>query len=67
MCFVGLWRPDEVLYHYWMFRARIYCADPHETYEDVQAYAKVHLAREEAGRETMRARARALDQKAAAR
>lgn len=66
-CFVGLWRPDDVLYSYWIFNDRFYRAAEHESFEDVDAYARVQQAREAAGRETMRARARALDQAAVAR
>jgi len=44
-----------------MFNDRFYRADKTETFEDVDAYAKVHQSREDANRESVRARAAALD------
>jgi len=60
-CFLTPWRPKDILYHYWMFNDRFYRADTNETFEDVDAYAKVHQSREDANRESIRARAAALD------
>jgi hypothetical protein len=58
---VGYFEMNGVRWECWMAMGRFYRVLGGESWRDVAAYAKVHQAREQAERDSIRARAAALD------